>query len=242
MARATLWFPLLLKRLDTGLNQSRLIAGLQESNWMEQARQFCLDLWPFIRELPENIAKVRDALPEEMLPARSLLSQLADEESVYRSSFIKQCLLFGLTERDLEDPSTNSAANHLRYLMNAFCQSGDYHNGLLAIVTAELAAAAFARRVAPLYEEYFSKYSSSYRPEELEEGLEWLRLHANPQTRNAFLLHRAMRALDRIESEPIPYPIEEVLEAIFSLWRSSSQTTNDTGFGAQAETTKVVSV
>ena len=242
MARATLWFPLLLKHLDTGLNNSRLIGCLQESKGLAKAKDFCLDLWPFVRELPDNIAKVRDGLPQDMAPARSLLSQLADEESVYRSLFVKQCLLLGLTESDLEVSRDNSAANHLRYLMNAFCQSGDYHNGMLAIVTAELAAAAFARKVAPFYEEHFRKHSSSYRPEQIEEGLEWLRLHANPQTRNAFLLHRAVRALDRIESQPIPYPIEEVLEAILCLWSSSSQTADDTGFGTKAETTKLASV
>jgi hypothetical protein len=242
MARAALWFPLLLRRLDTGLNHSRLIGSLQESKALIQAKEFCLDLWPFIRELPDNIAKVRDVLPQDMLPARSLLSQLADEESVYRSLFVKQCSLFGLTESDLETSRANSAANHLRYLMNAFCQSGDYHNGMLAIVTAELAAAAFSRRVAPLYEEYFRKHSSSYRPEQIEEGLEWLRLHANPQTRNAFLLHRALRALDQSQNQNIPYPAEIVLEAILCIWNSPAQsTTIDTGFGARSDT-KLVSV
>jgi hypothetical protein len=209
---------------------------------MEQAQEFCLDLWPFVRELPENIAKVRDILPQDMLSAHSLLSQLADEESVYRASFVRQCLLFGLTENSLEETGANPAAINLRYLMNAFCQSGDYPNGILAIVTAELAAAAFARRVAPLYEEYFCKNASSYRPGEIEEGLKWLRLHANPQTRNAFLLHRAVRALNRVESQPVPYPIEMVLEAVLALWRSPSQTADGTGFGAQTEANKLVNV
>lgn len=236
MGRLAAWLPLLMERLDVGLKQSQFVKGLKEPKGLELARAFCLDLWPFIRELPENIAAVRDVLPENMSAANRLLSELADEEYVYQSLFVKQCLLAGLTLNDLEHPQIGPAAGELSRLMREKCQSGDYCEGLLAIVTAELAATAFARRTTPFFEEYFRKHSSSYSPLQLDEGLEWLRLHAKPQTRNALLLNRAIAALDQTGNKYFPPTVQVVLESILTLWRCPALGVVETEPAARVET------
>jgi pyrroloquinoline quinone (PQQ) biosynthesis protein C len=240
MARLAVWLPILLKRLDVGLTGSQFINSLDEVMALQQAQEFCLDLWPFIRELPQNIAFVKGRLPESMKAASRLLAELADEESVYQSLFVKQCLLAGLSLTDLEEPQISPAANELRALMKQICQSSDYVQGLLAIVTAELAATAFARRISPFYEEYFQKHSSHYSQEQVAEGMEWLRLHAKPQTGNALLLNRALAALDHADESHIPTTAQIVLSAILSLWRCPPTDALDTGLGARNRTSDLV--
>jgi hypothetical protein len=235
MARFAAWLPILLDELEAALACSLLVGGLDEARALDQAREFCLDLWPFIKELPENIASVKESLPTSMQSAQRLLGELADDEHVYRSLFVKQCLLSGLTEQDLRKPPVSSAADRLRNLMGQFCQSKDYAQGMFAIVTAELAAAAFARAVSPFYEQYFQKHAASVPKEEVEVGMEWLRLDAKPQTRNALLLTRAVAALDQGHSTKLPETVQVVLQSIFELWRCPPCHALDTGNGARLE-------
>jgi hypothetical protein len=235
MARLIVWLPLLLKRLDTGLSQSQILNSLKEATALDQAREFCLDLWPFIKDLPGNIALVKDALPEGDSAAHSLLTELVDEEYFYQSLFVKQCLLVGNSANDLEAPSTNPAAEELRRLMKELCCSADYADGVLAIITAELAATAVARKIAPFYEEYFRDKATSDTQKQVDEGMEWLRLHARPQTRNALLLNRAIATLEHANSGSIPYSVEIMLDAIFRLWRCPSQGVVDTDLGARRQ-------
>ncbi len=191
MGRLVAWLPALLKELNSGLNNSHLVTTLAEAHALEQARQFCLDLWPFIKELPENIACVRSSLPKDMEDGQRLLAELADEENIYRSLFIQQCLLAGIAEKDLIEPNINPIAENLKVLMSKLCRSDDYTDGFLAIITAELAATQFARTIVPFYEQYFQKHAAAFESQQtIDNGMAWLRLHAKPQTRNALLLNR----------------------------------------------------
>lgn len=225
MRRSAAWLPLLLNELQAGLKRSLLLISLANSEELDKAGQFCLDLWPFIKDLPENIACVMESLPANMEAAKGLLSALADEEHVFRSLFVKQCLLSGLKDSDLIEPKVSEAANRLRMIMAKLCQSGDYADGMLAIVTAELAASAFARAITPFYEQYFKKHSNAFDAQQVSEGMDWLRLHAKPQTRNAFLLSRALAALKQSNGKEIPNSAMAVLESIFAVWRC--ETTRD---------------
>ncbi|HEY9788422.1 MAG TPA: hypothetical protein V6D17_23740 [Candidatus Obscuribacterales bacterium] len=221
MALKAGWMPTLLQQIDWGCATSRLISGILTGVENDQAlfrgRQLCINLWPFIKELPENIRLVRDALPESMEAAKKLLSQLADDERYYQKLYIKQCELSGLTEDDLNSADIDETAKPIRDVMRKYCRSGDYRDGILAVVTAELAATAFSRTALPVYERYFAENNDRFGKQKVEDGLEWLRIHAKPQTRNALWLIRMLSDITNQE-DGVPVPVADMLSALFSVW------------------------
>ena len=70
--------PTLIERITLGCKTSPFSGGIQDVTVIPLGSEICLSLWPFIRELPRNIAMVRDSLPKNMDAGKKLFSQLAD--------------------------------------------------------------------------------------------------------------------------------------------------------------------
>src|SRR5690606_19398917 len=124
MAQLPGWMPILLDRIQWGCSTSPWFVNLADDNKIsETGKAICLELWPFIRELPTNIAFVRDAVPEEMLAARNLLGQLSDDERHYQQLFVKQCYFAGCTEQELgmAEPTT-AGAGEICQVMREMCR------------------------------------------------------------------------------------------------------------------------
>jgi len=210
------------------LNQA-LSDGLAASNWLAQVkadqigagRQICLDLWPFIRELPDHIKAVKEKLPDSLEPAKLFLDKLADEERHYQGLYLKQCELAGLSRSDLLTTGavTSPSTQALLQSMSQACHEGDVVEGVQAIVAAELAATQFARAAKNTFEQYFSQHQERYGSERIEEGLTWLRLHAQPNTRHALWMNRMLVGLNQEDDCPdLPETVKQILHSIFQLW------------------------
>jgi len=220
MARLPGWLPSLLKRIDWGCANSPLLTSLDDdSQALETGRAICLDLWPFINNLPANISLVRDSLPEDMHAARNLLGQLADDERYYQQLFLSQCRLAGLSDDDLANHIPSPATRELCSTLERYTRSGSYERGIYAILAAELAATAFARAAFPKYVDYFDRFADSYEAQTVKEGLNWLRLHAEPHTRHALWLKRMLADIPNAGRKEMPEPVEAFLNAVFRLWR-----------------------
>jgi hypothetical protein len=220
MPRLPGWMPSLLRQICRGCATSAVMSAENDTKEaFESGRLICRELWPFIQELPQNVALVRDSLPEHMDAASRLLTELADEERVYQQLFVKQCQLGRLNTEVLALETPSPTARRLCDVMRTYCTSNDYRDGILAIVTAELAATAFARTALPLFESYLSLHADDYSPVEIEEGLEWLKLHTKPHTKHALWLKRMLADLEQGSSQKLPEPVEAVLKAVFAFWR-----------------------
>ncbi len=224
MRRSWDWLSALLERIQTGCRTSPVIAGLADDRLtLSNGRFLCTELWPFIKELPENIAVVREALPtQSMTAARKLLTQLADDERYYQSLFLKQAKLGGLSLEELDAMTASATAHNLKATMHKHCQtqSLDPHvNGIYAIVTAELIATVFARQALPHFERHFLNYETGFSAEEINEGLNWLRLHSATQTRHALWMRRMLNEIEPIPPKEIPLTVEEILDATLACWR-----------------------
>ncbi|HEY9734044.1 MAG TPA: hypothetical protein V6C89_19195 [Drouetiella sp.] len=226
MRRLPGWMPSLLRQINWGCTNSSIFESHEDSiETFQSGRACCRQLWHFIKELPGNIAAVRDALPPEMNAAKLLLSELADDERVYQKLFIKQCQLARLNPEELALEIPSPSTQHLCEVMRGFCKSENYHDGILAIVTAELAATAFCRSALPLFEQYFATCGSLYSETEIEEGLEWLHLHTKPHTKHALWLKRMLEDLDLQKSEQMPKQVETMLHAVFAFLGCPAQAT-----------------
>jgi pyrroloquinoline quinone (PQQ) biosynthesis protein C len=211
------WMPSLLRQINWGCSNSSILSTQDDTiETFQSGRKCCRQLWHFIQQLPENIAAVRDALPPQMDAARSLLNELSDDERIYQGLFVKQCQLARLNPEELALEIPSSSTRHLCEVMRNYCHSPNYHDGILAIVTAELAATAFCRSALPLFERYFYECGSGYSQEELEEGLKWLHLHTKPQTKHALWLKRMLEDLNQHSTDQLPQPVESVLQAVFA--------------------------
>jgi len=210
------------------MNQA-LLEGLAASAWLAQVesdqmaagRQICLDLWPFIKALPDNIKAVKDKLPESLEPAKLFLSNLADEERHYQELYLKQCQLAGLSREDLttSENAPSPATQALLEAISQACAAADVVTGVQAIVAAELAATHFARAAKDAFEHYFSLHSAEYSSGEVDGGLAWLRLHAKTNTLHALWMNRMLVALHQDnDSLELPPTVEKILQAIFALW------------------------
>lgn len=235
MGQKGVWISDLLKELNERCEHSRLLARLSHDHLaLESGRWICQELWPFIKELPGNISAVRERLPAESSAARSLLGQLADDERHYQRLFVKQCELAGLTESELAEHSTSETMKTLCAALRRWSDSGNYVDGIYAIVTAELAATAFSRYALPHYERYFSAHAEDYPPGTIEEGLSWLRLHAKPHTRHALWLKRMIEDVRPADQSDVPEPVETVLKAVSAFWEGPGAGSSPCGDPASA--------
>jgi hypothetical protein len=219
MSKLPPWLPILIERISWGCSTSPLLLDLvDDERVLEVGRETCADLWPFIRDLATNIGTVRDMLPDNATGASKLLSQLADDERHYQRLFVDQCVLAGIPEGDLASLKATSANGKLCEVMSTYCRK-TYVDGIYAIVAAELAATAFARNALPHYERHFEKNAEKFDDGVIERGLQWLRLHAQQQTRHALWMRRMFGEIEAGSSTTIPKPVEHVLQAVFKLWR-----------------------
>lgn len=216
MRRMPGWMPSLLRQINWGCTNSSIFTSQDDTiEHFQCGRVCCRQLWHFIQELPANIAAVRDSLPQEMEAARLLLTELADEERVYQNLFIKQCQLARLNPEELALETPSASTQRLCEVMRNYCQSQNYRDGILVIVTAELAATAFCRSALPLFEKYFAECQASYTDEEIEEGLKWLHLHTEPHTKHALWLKRMLEDFGQDSSDQLPDPVQDMLIAVF---------------------------
>lgn len=223
MRRSWDWLSVLLERIQTGCRTSPIINGLSDSETtLSNGRMLCIELWPFIKELPENIGMVREALPpHSMTAAKKLLLQLGDDERYYQSLFLKQAKLGGLCFETLESLPETATANRLKTTMRRHCRSASksaHVNGIYAIVTAELTATVFARHALPHFERYFACFRTSFTEQEITDGLSWLRLHSATQTRHALWMRRMLNEIEPIPPKEMPIAVEEMLDATLACW------------------------
>jgi hypothetical protein len=210
------WMPELVRRLNEACAESYVFATVDLDERLPAGKQLCLELWPFIRELPANIQAVRGQMPvasSNLDGAYKLLSVLADEEHLYQRLYLKQCVLAGISESEVLNMAASARATKLAALMNSFCQESTYQDGVYAIVAAELAATTFARCALPWFEEYFRSNSKQFDASTIDEGLAWLRHHAKPHLRQAIWMRRM---LEEIEKDAGPNPTRQTLEVILS--------------------------
>lgn len=223
MSRLPGWMPELLGLLNSGCAQSPMFTVSDDEKVFQTGKDVCLSLWPFIRELPENIGAIRKKTPAHMEAAAKLFSQLSDDERVYQQLYLKQCQLAGITDEELKNVVPSEGALQLSTVMRKNCFAESYEDGVLAIVTAELGAAAWARSAQPVFESYFTKYASSFDPETVEEGLRWLRLHAKPNLKHAMWLRKMLGDLAPGTSDQMPTPVIEVLRALYAVLQVEKQ-------------------
>ena len=217
------WMPELLSLLNQGCAESPMFTVADDAKVFQTGKDVCLGLWPFIRELPENIGAVRKKTPAHMEAAAKLFSQLADEERVYQQLYLKQCRLAGITDEQLDNVVPSEGAKLLSVVMHKHCFAESYVDGVLAIITAELGATAWARSAQPVFEGFFTKYSGSFAPEVVEEGLSWIRLHAKPNLKHAIWLRKMLGDIATTTGDGMPEPVIEVLRALYSVLQVEKQ-------------------
>ncbi len=213
------WMPPLLERLNWGCSTSPWFVELaDEKKVLERGRKIIFDLWPYIRELPLNISAVRERLPERMTAASQLLNKLGDDERHYQRLFLQQFDLAGIKREELQDLPINPRTQRFCDAMSEHCQKRDFAHGIHAIVAAELAATMYCRSALSSYERYFEAHASEYEPKLINDGLEWLRLHAKTHTRHAILMKRMLDDIGEAESAEIPESAQAILDAVLALW------------------------
>lgn len=223
MARITGWLGELVTELNWGCENSPYIKNLQNGggDTMAMGRELCLVLWPFISQLPANVSRVRGILPDNMTACQKFFDQLKDDERYYQGLFLQQCTLTGLDKQALTDYQPDEQTLALCDLMKQYCASPDYHDGVLAIVAAELAATCFARHSQQYFETFFESIPEKERNINLEDGLAWLRLHAKPHPKHALWLMRTIEAIDaRPPSNKMPVPVGKLIDAIHQFLKS----------------------
>jgi pyrroloquinoline quinone (PQQ) biosynthesis protein C len=221
MARITGWLGELVQELNWGCENSPYIRNL-EGDTLQTGRELCLVLWPFISQLPANVGRVRSILPDDMTAAQKFFDQLKDDERFYQGLYLQQCTLTGVDKDTLLAFKPDDNTHNLCNLMQQYCASPDYHDGVLAIVAAELAATCFARHSLERVESYFGNLPESELRISLDEGLAWLRLHAKPHPKHALWLMRTIEAIDsRPPSNKMPQPVVILVEAIHQFLRSN---------------------
>lgn len=213
------WMPKLLERLNWACTTSPWFIDLaDDARVMERGRKILFDLWPYIRELPENIRTVKDALPESMSAASQLLGRLADGERHYQQLFLQQFELAGVTVAKVEAVKPSAVTEALCMAMTEYCKNRSYVDGIHAIVAAELAATMYCRQSLALYEQYFEKHVNEYEQQLIDSGLEWVRLHAKTHTRHAILMKRMLNDINEDAGDEIPEAAEKILSATLALW------------------------
>lgn len=219
MAKLVAWLPQLTDWLSWGCSSSVLLENLENDTDLRAAREICLDLWPFIKELPDNISSIKNALPPTMQAASHLLGDLADQERYYQQLFLKQCKLTGLSPDRLQSHSGSKASRDVQGLLAYQVSSDQYEDGLIALAVAELAATAFCRAALPHFEKYFARNAAQFQRRQVDEGLEWLKVHVRPQTRNALLLLKTLGEIKYATQTDLPLVAANILSALLDLWQ-----------------------
>lgn len=212
------WMPVLMDRVNWGASTSPWFIDLaDEAIVLERGKKILFALWPFVRELPQNIRNVRAKLPPGMTAANQLLDQLGDDELQYRQIFLNQFPLGGVTAEEVNAADVSEVTQNLCDVMYEMCTNRGYADGIHAIVAAELSATAYCRKSAPLYETYFEKHADRYELKLINEGMEWVRLHAKTNMRHAIWMKRMIDDLNET-GDQIPAAAEAVLNATLALW------------------------
>jgi pyrroloquinoline quinone (PQQ) biosynthesis protein C len=218
------WMPELLSLLNEACAKSPMFTVTDDEKVFQTGKDVCLSLWPFIRELPENVSAIRQKTPSHKEAAVKLFSQLADEERVYQQLYLKQCQLAGITEEELENVVPSVGATILSAVIKKHCMADSYDDGVLAIITAELAATAFARSAQPVFDTYFTNHAGAFDAVAIEEGLSWLRLHAEPNLKHAKWLRKLLGDLNEVNSgKSLPPVVVEVLRALYAVLQVEQQ-------------------
>ena len=219
------WLPILAERINWGCSTSPWFVDLaDESKIIKRGRRVMLDLWPYIKDLPVNISAVRQAVPESMTAATKLLSRLADDERTYQRLFTQQFVLAErLTMEEAESEPTHERTQKLCQTMAEMCQRRDFVDGCHAIVAAELVATIYGRTSIPHYERYFEKHSDEYTQQEIDDGLEWLRLHAKTHTRHAIWMTKMLRDIGSDFGNEIPEGALAILNCFLRVWECPAE-------------------
>lgn len=225
MARITGWLGELVQELNWGCENSPYIRNLKNGgDTLATGKELCLLLWPFVSKLPANVTLVRRGLPQDMSAAQKFFDQLKDDERYYQGLFIQQCTLAGIDKEVLFSAKPDDKTQNLCDLMQSYCASPNYQDGVLAIVAAELAATCYARHSISHFERFFENQPLAERKIGLDEGLAWLRLHAKPHPKHALWLMRTIEAIDsQAPSNKMPPAVENLVDAIHQFLRSDSK-------------------
>lgn len=202
-----------------------------EAGDISSSKSLCLAVWPFIRGLPDNITAVKnklDAHTDGADAGQNLLSQLADDERHYQNLYLKQFILAGMTQAEVEemvalpdDQCASQAVLTFAQRMHFYCQQGTTAQGVLAVVTAELMATQFARVAFDAFQKYFSERESEYGRETVEQGLAWLALHAKTNTRHAIAMRKMLIAVedDEIRANKRPACVRDLIDCLTAIWK-----------------------
>lgn len=202
MPRTIGWLGDLIERLNVGCANSPFLEGIgREADFQVTAKRLSLILWPFMSTLPANVRRVSTMLPDDMDWAKKFFNQLKDEHGFYQNLWIKQSELLGASHEELLDFEPDVHTQRLVTLITEYCSKDDFKQGILAIVTAELAATIFSRHALPHVEQFYNNNPPTNSMVSLEEGMAWLRLHAKPHPRHALWMKRTIESIEEAGEE-----------------------------------------
>ncbi|MCW5822876.1 MAG: hypothetical protein KIT34_08725 [Cyanobacteria bacterium TGS_CYA1] len=221
------WFATLLNLLETGCAKSPILEDLARPELTVAVSQnICLWSWPLISVIPENVEKVRKLLPESMVYTAKFFDQVADKDKHFQTLNLKQCRFFGFDQEQLSSWDPDVKTSKLRNIFEAQCRSNDLKEGILAILTIELAATFFGRYSYQIVEKYFADPNHNsidgrrFTEQELIEGLAWARYHAKPNARQALWIKGLSEELELDPPNKLPPSVIQLVDAIYQWWQS----------------------
>ncbi len=221
------WFATLLNLLEAGCVKSPILADLASpERTVGVSQEICLRSWPLISVVPQNVAKVRKLLPEDFVYTTKFFEQVADKDNYFQSMNLNQCRFFGFTHEQLNEWVPDPTTALLQEIFNAQCQSKKLQEGILAILTIELAATFFGRYSYQIVDKYFSDPNHNnidgriFSQQELIEGLAWARYHAKPNARQALWIKGLSEELKVDPPNKLPVGVVQLVDAIYQWWQS----------------------
>ncbi len=219
------WFSTLLNLLEEGSFKSPILEDLARPERMILVSQeICVRTWPLITAIPENVAKVRKLLPAEMIYTGKFFDQVADKDEHFQRLYLDQCRFFHLDPYQLKSAPQSEETMNMWALFEAQCSSGNLKEGVLAILTVELAATFFGRRSCRIAEDYFSDPSHNsingrkFSEQELVQGLAWARYHAKPNARQALWIKGMSEEINLEPPNKLPQSVILLVDAIYKWW------------------------
>jgi len=221
------WFTTLLNLLETGCAKSPILVDLAlPERTVAVSQEICLWSWPLISVIPENVSKVRKLLPESMVYTAKFFDQVADKDKHFQTLNLNQCRFFGFTEEQLRNYELDPATRNLQNVFEAQCHSKDLKEGILAILTIELAATFFGRYSYQIVDNYFANPNHNsidgriFSEQELIEGLAWARYHAKPNSRQALWIKGLSEELQIDPPNSLPPSVIPLVDAIYQWWQT----------------------